>query len=191
VGLYALQNLNQRALLIAPLNRLADQLSQLEAPKTSEVLLFGSRLVEGESARSSRLRLQLHRVYGGFLYAVVCGVLFLLCQLYEYQSAGYGMGDGVYGSVFYGLTGLHGLHVLAGLGLLLLVLWRLGQGFFDQDQNTADGPTGGVWYWHFVDVVWLALFMVLYLWGNAGATVSATLMGSLSPSDLNFNHYYV
>ena len=120
------------------------QLAQREAPRATEVLLFGSTAAAGESGRSLQLRLQLHRVYGGFLYAVVCGALFLLCQLYEYQSAGYAMGDGIYGSVFYGLTGLHGVHVLAGLGLLLLVLWRLWHGFFDRDQNTADGPTGGV-----------------------------------------------
>jgi Cytochrome c oxidase subunit III len=123
--------------------------------------------MEPQEGRLGQLRLQLHRVYGGFLYAVVCGALFLLCQLYEYGSASYAMSDGVYGSVFYGLTGLHGLHVLVGLLLLLLVIYRLGRGFFDQDQNTHDGPTGGVWYWHFVDVVWLALFLVLYLWGNS------------------------
>jgi heme/copper-type cytochrome/quinol oxidase subunit 3 len=144
VGLYALHNLNQRGLLTESLTRLVAQLAQRMAPKVEEMLLFGSVPSAGESGRSTQLRLQLHRVYGGFLYAVVCGALFLLCQLYEYQSAGYAMGDGIYGSVFYGLTGLHGLHVLAGLGLLLLVLRRLWQGFFDADQNTADGPTGGV-----------------------------------------------
>jgi heme/copper-type cytochrome/quinol oxidase subunit 3 len=167
VGLYALQNLNLRLLITGGLQQLANQLSQLTPPLKQEQLLFGSTLVAGESSRLGQLRLQLHRVYGGFLYAVVCGALFLLCQLYEYNSASYAMSDGVYGSVFYGLTGLHGLHVLAGLLLLLLVLWRLQRGYFDRDQNTHDGPTGGVWYWHFVDVVWLVLFAVLYLWGNS------------------------
>jgi hypothetical protein len=188
VGLYALQNLNQRDLLTEPLDRLGQRLAQQPRPQYSEVLLFGSRLVPGESGRSCQLRLQLHRVYGGFLYAVVCGALFLLCQLYEYQSAGYGMADGIYGSVFYGLTGLHGLHVLAGLGLLLLVLWRLWRGFFDRDQNTADGPTGGVWYWHFVDVVWLALFLVLYLWGNAGDHSDGAQSAMLSLMSSNSSH---
>jgi heme/copper-type cytochrome/quinol oxidase subunit 3 len=186
VGLYALQNLDQRLLLTGSLPAVAERLGELTPPRRMEVLLFGSRM-EPQEGRLGQLRLQLHRVYGGFLYAVVCGALFLLCQLYEYGSASYAMSDGVYGSVFYGLTGLHGLHVLVGLLLLLLVIYRLGRGFFDQDQNTQDGPTGGVWYWHFVDVVWLALFLVLYVWGNsrgepqplaeeAGVLVAVTLV---------------
>jgi heme/copper-type cytochrome/quinol oxidase subunit 3 len=166
VGLYALQNLDQRLYMAGSAPEVAERLEDLTPPSRAEQLLFGSTRA-GLTGRKAQLRLQLHRVYGGFVYAVVCGVVFLLCQLYEYSSADYAMSDGVYGSLFYGLTGLHGLHVLAGLLLLLLVIYRLGRGFFDQDQNTQDGPTGGVWYWHFVDVVWLALFAVLYLWGNS------------------------
>lgn len=166
VGLHALQNLDQRLLLTASLREVAARLEELTPPSQMEQLLFGSRM-EPQKGRMGQLRLQLHRVYGGFIYAVVCGTLFLLCQFYEYRSASYAMSDGVYGSVFYGLTGLHGLHVMAGLLLLLLVLYRLGQGFFDADQNTQDGPTGSVWYWHFVDVVWMVLFAVLYLWSNS------------------------
>lgn len=181
VGLYALQNLNLASLVADAATTLVARLRTLTPPTTAEQLLFGSALVAGEDGRRGQLRLQLHRVYGGFLYAVVCGALFLLCQLHEYNSAGYAMSDGIYGSVFYGLTGLHGLHVLAGLLLLLLVLYRLWRGFFDRDQNTADGPTGGVWYWHFVDVVWLALFALLYLWGNSRGTLPlAELYSTLS-----------
>lgn len=166
VGVYALQNLDQRLLLTASLREVGARLEELTPPHRVEQLLFGSS-VGPRPGRLGQLRLQLHRVYGGFLYAVVCGALFLFCQLHEYSSASYAMSDGVYGSVFYGLTGLHGIHVLAGLALLLLVLLRLLRGFFDADQNTQDGPVTGVWYWHFVDVVWLALFLLLYLWGNS------------------------
>ena len=82
------------------------------------------------------------------------------------------MDDGAYASVFYGLTGLHGLHVLAGLLLLLVVLGKLLGGSFDRDANPHVLFTAALWYWHFVDLVWIGLYLVVYLWGNAaGAEV--------------------
>ena len=82
------------------------------------------------------------------------------------------MDDGAYASVFYGLTGLHGLHVLAGLLLLALVLGKLLGGSFDRDANPHVLFTAALWYWHFVDLVWIGLYLVVYLWGNAaGAEV--------------------
>ena len=76
------------------------------------------------------------------------------------------MDDGAYASVFYGLTGLHGLHVLVGLLLLALVLGKLLGGSFDRDANPHVLFTAALWYWHFVDLVWIGLYLVVYLWGN-------------------------
>jgi cytochrome b561 len=87
--------------------------------------------------------------------------------------------------VFYGLTGLHGLHVLAGLLLLLLVLVRFLRGAFDRNPSPHVLVTAAIWYWHFVDLVWLVLYLVVYIWGNApGLTAAVEQWGhhqNLSP----------
>jgi cytochrome c oxidase subunit III len=117
--------------------------------------------------RHRRLRRGLSLLYGGLCYTLFAGFLFLLCQNHEYDHAVFSMADGAYASVFYGLTGLHGLHVLAGLLLLLAVLGRLVGGAFDRDANPHVLFTAALWYWHFVDLVWIGLYLVVYLWGNA------------------------
>jgi cytochrome c oxidase subunit 3 len=88
---------------------------------------------------------------------IVAGGIFLLNQLLEYQALDFGIATHSFGSAFYLMTGFHGLHVFGGLVLLAVVLIRL---------HTRWGrdalPLAG-YYWHFVDVVWVALFSVLYL----------------------------
>jgi cytochrome c oxidase subunit 3 len=93
-----------------------------------------------------RLRLLLFVVYGGLIYTLFSGGLFLVCQRHEYGHATFTMADGNYASLFYGLTGLHGLHVLAGLGLLGLVLRRLFGHRFLTSNVPAVGVTAAVWY---------------------------------------------
>lgn len=136
-----------------------------------EQLLFGTPVqpsAEGVAGlRQSLTRRGLHLLYGGLVYTIFAGSLFLLCQNHEYGHAAFSMDDGVYPSVFYGLTGLHGLHVMAGLGLLLLTLQRFYAGRFRGDSTPHVAVTATVWYWHFVDVVWIFLYLIVYLWGNA------------------------
>jgi heme/copper-type cytochrome/quinol oxidase subunit 3 len=110
---------------------------------------------------------RLWRVYGGLVFALVSGLLFLACQRHEYGHAAYAMADGGYGTLFYALTGLHGLHVMAGLGLLALTLGRLWASVFLADSVPHVGPLAAVWYWHFVDVVWILLYLLVYVWGSA------------------------
>jgi heme/copper-type cytochrome/quinol oxidase subunit 3 len=64
---------------------------------------------------------RLRFVFGGVTYTVAAGVAFVYCQNYEYSHASYDITDGIYGTVFYSLTGLHGLHVIAGVAFLLLM----------------------------------------------------------------------
>jgi heme/copper-type cytochrome/quinol oxidase subunit 3 len=117
-------------------------------------------------------RVQLFTVYGGLIHTLFGGYLFLSCQKHEYGHLRYCMADGNYATLFFALTGLHGLHVLAGLLLLgggLGRFWRL---VFLGDNVPHVGQTAGVWYWHFVDVVWVLLFGMVYVWGNSSGTPS-------------------
>jgi Heme/copper-type cytochrome/quinol oxidase, subunit 3 len=108
------------------------------------------------------------RFVGGMIAAVALGILFLAGQAYEWAHAGFGLSDGVMGSTFFTLTGFHGAHVAVGILALAVAgtrVWRSG---------SADGPArsdasrvlaeSSVYYWHFVDAVWLVLFSLVYLW---------------------------
>jgi cytochrome c oxidase subunit 3 len=96
---------------------------------------------------------------------VLLGCLFLYFQVTEYMHA-YGalnltLGSGIYGSTFFMLTGFHGAHVTLGT-IMLAVMWlRCAKGHFDKDNHF--GFEAVAWYWHFVDVVWLGLFLFVYV----------------------------
>jgi cytochrome c oxidase subunit 3 len=89
------------------------------------------------------------------------GVLFLAGQLYDYSQLGFGIGDGVFGTVFYTLTGFHGAHVFGGAVGLTIVLARTMRGQFSARNHVAVEAVS--MYWHFVDVVWIGVFSTIYL----------------------------
>jgi cytochrome c oxidase subunit 3 len=101
---------------------------------------------------------------GWLIVTIMLGVGFLGGQAYEYTNLivneGFSISSGIYGSVFYGLTGLHGLHVTVGVLVLTGVLIRSFMGHFSSRSHF--GVEGTVLYWHFVDAVWLALYVALY-----------------------------
>jgi cytochrome c oxidase subunit 3 len=88
------------------------------------------------------------------------GVLFTLCQAYEYGHAAFGFKDGIYASNFYMATGFHGFHVIVGTLFLAVCLVRAIKGHFTPKQHL--GFECAAWYWHFVDVVWLFLYVFVY-----------------------------
>jgi cytochrome c oxidase subunit 3 len=101
----------------------------------------------------------------GFLAATIAlGVLFLCLQAYEYHHAytelNLKLSTGAYGSTFFMLTGFHGFHVTCGAIMLSVILGRCIKGHFTPDHHFAF--EGVAWYWHFVDVVWLGLFIFVY-----------------------------
>lgn len=95
---------------------------------------------------------------------VLLGVTFLGVQGYEYSHAYHEMNlklsSGVYGSTFFMLTGFHGFHVFIGMLMLTFITLRLRNGHFTPERHF--GFEGAAWYWHFVDVVWLGLYVVVY-----------------------------
>lgn len=95
------------------------------------------------------------------------GVFFLMFQAYEYHHAPYGFKDGIFPSAFFMATGFHGFHVMVGT-IFLFVCWlRTRKGHFTADSHF--GFEAAAWYWHFVDVVWLFLFVAVYWWGGGTA----------------------
>jgi cytochrome c oxidase subunit III len=104
----------------------------------------------------------------GLWCTVILGALFSCIQAYEYAHATFRFssanGGNVYGSTFYMATGFHGFHVLVGTIFLLVCLIRAYKGHFTPKHHF--GFEAAAWYWHFVDVVWLFLFIAIYIWGS-------------------------
>ncbi len=94
-------------------------------------------------------------------YTVILGMIFTSCQAYEYTHASFGFKQGVYASTFYMATGFHGFHVLVGTIFLAICLGRAKKGHFEPGKQHL-GFEFAAWYWHFVDVVWLFLFIFVY-----------------------------
>jgi cytochrome c oxidase subunit 3 len=91
---------------------------------------------------------------------LLLGVVFLLGQLYDYSQLGFGLGDGIFGTTFYTLTGFHGAHVFGGAVGMTILFARASQGQFSAKNHVAVEAISI--YWHFVDVVWIALYFTLY-----------------------------
>ncbi|MCG9886128.1 MAG: heme-copper oxidase subunit III [Cyanobacteria bacterium] len=97
-----------------------------------------------------------------FAITAAMGAVFLVGQLYEYFHLEFGLTDNLFASTFYVLTGFHGLHVAFGLMLMLAVLWRSRrEGHYSSQSHF--GIEAAELYWHFVDVIWIILFVLLYL----------------------------
>lgn len=99
---------------------------------------------------------------------IALGVVFLFVQAYEYYHAyndlGLTLGSGIFGTTFFMLTGFHGAHVTLGTFMLIIMLFRAIRGHFSKED--CFGFEAAAWYWHFVDVVWLGLFVFVYVLGS-------------------------
>nr|AYN73591.1 cytochrome c oxidase subunit III [Pogoniulus bilineatus] len=95
---------------------------------------------------------------------ILLGFYFTMLQTMEYHEAPFSIADSVYGSTFFVATGFHGLHVIIGSSFLLICLLRLIK--FHFTSNHHFGFEAAAWYWHFVDVIWLFLYMTIYWWGS-------------------------
>ena len=102
----------------------------------------------------------------GLWATILLGLTFTAIQAYEYAHAPFPFGENTYGSAFYMATGFHGFHVIVGTIFLIVCLKRAYNGDFTPRQHF--GFEAAAWYWHFVDVVWLCLFVSIYIWGGWG-----------------------
>lgn len=100
----------------------------------------------------------------GLILTVILGLYFTALQAIEYLEAPFTIADSIYGSTFFVATGFHGLHVIIGTSFLLVILYRLNKGHFSSEHHF--GFEAAIWYWHFVDVVWLFLYSFIYWWGS-------------------------
>ena len=103
----------------------------------------------------------------GLWCTILLGLLFTSIQAYEYIHAPFGFKGSIYGATFFMATGFHGAHVIIGTIFLIVCLSRAYKGDFTPKQHF--GFEAAAWYWHFVDVVWLFLFVSIYVWGGWGA----------------------
>lgn len=100
----------------------------------------------------------------GLILTVLLGAYFTFLQASEYIETRFSLSDRVYGTTFFVATGFHGLHVLIGSIFLFVCLFRHRQAHFRRSHHL--GFEAAAWYWHFVDVVWLFLFISIYWWGG-------------------------
>ncbi|KAG6439882.1 hypothetical protein O3G_MSEX001174 (mitochondrion) [Manduca sexta] len=95
---------------------------------------------------------------------IMLGIYFTILQAYEYMEAPFSIADSIYGSTFFMATGFHGLHVIIGTIFLTVCFIRQLNKHFSMNHHF--GFEAAAWYWHFVDVVWLFLYISIYWWGN-------------------------
>lgn len=128
---------------------------------TALLLTSGASLTWAHAALLSNDKEQ---TISGLLLTIILAVFFTGFQVYEYFNAPFNISDSVYGSTFYMLTGLHGFHVIVGTIFLAVALYRTVKNHFGKDIHL--GFESAAWYWHFVDVVWIFLFLTVYIWGD-------------------------
>jgi cytochrome c oxidase subunit 3 len=138
-------------------------INPFELPLLNTVLLLSSGVTVTYAHHSIIQGNRSGSLYG-LLYTVILAVLFTACQGIEYAVSSYTISDGVYGSCFYFGTGFHGLHVIIGTIFILVALWRTLA--YHYTENHHLGLEAGILYWHFVDVVWLFLYISVYYWGS-------------------------
>nr|YP_010318765.1 cytochrome c oxidase subunit III [Asemonea sichuanensis]ULX45814.1 cytochrome c oxidase subunit III [Asemonea sichuanensis] len=134
-----------------------------QVPLLNTVIL----LVSGISITWSHqeiLNLNWSKAKNSLMLTWMLGIYFLMLQGFEYFMATFSISDSVYGSTFFMTTGFHGFHVMIG-SLFLYIIWmRMLKFHFSSSHHF--GFEAAAWYWHFVDVVWLFLFSMMYWWGN-------------------------
>nr|YP_010471430.1 cytochrome c oxidase subunit III [Tyraphus nitidus]UVG40769.1 cytochrome c oxidase subunit 3 [Tyraphus nitidus] len=135
----------------------------LEIPLLNTLILLTSGLTV-TWAHHSLMENNFKETTQGLLLTVILGLYFSMLQLYEYIEAPFTISDSIYGSSFFMATGFHGLHVIIGTTFLLLMLMRHLNNHFSSIHHF--GFEAAAWYWHFVDVVWLFLYISIYWWGS-------------------------
>nr|AML26722.1 cytochrome c oxidase subunit III [Histeridae sp. BMNH 1274738] len=135
----------------------------LQIPLLNTLILLSSGLTV-TWAHHSLMENDFKMTTQGLTLTVILGVYFTILQGYEYIEAPFTISDSAYGSTFFMATGFHGIHVIIGTTFLLTCLMRHLNNHFSDIHHF--GFEAAAWYWHFVDVVWLFLYISMYWWGS-------------------------
>ena len=138
-------------------------INPFELPLLNTILLLSSGITV-TYAHHSLIKGNRKDTLNGLLYTIILALLFTACQGIEYSVSSFTISDGVFGTCFYFGTGFHGLHVIIGTIFLLVGLWRVLA--YHLTDNHHLGLEAGILYWHFVDIVWLFLYIFIYYWGS-------------------------
>lgn len=103
-------------------------------------------------------------IFEGFFFTILLALFFTGLQVYEYRNLSFTISDGIYGSVFYMITGFHGIHVIIGTIFIIVCFIRTIFRHFTKNQHL--GFELAIWYWHFVDIIWIFVFIFIYWWGG-------------------------
>lgn len=135
----------------------------IQVPLLNTIILLASG-VTVTWAHHGIIENKFSQAFQGLLFTVILGFYFTCLQGIEYWEARFSLADSAYGSTFFVATGFHGLHVIIGTTFLLTCLSRHIKCHFSGSHHF--GFEAAAWYWHFVDVVWLFLYVTIYWWGS-------------------------
>ncbi len=135
-------------------------LARLLVPAANTFLLLISALTMYLGLRSIR-RNKVEALKAWLILTLAIGLVFVAAQVFEFNRSGMKITDQAFGGVFFTLIGFHAVHVIAGVIMLVLLLWRAFQGDFTARRHTAIQV--GAWFWYFIVAVWVVLFSALYL----------------------------
>nr|ALO76974.1 cytochrome c oxidase subunit 3 [Malachiinae sp. GENSP01] len=135
----------------------------IQIPLLNTLILLTSGLTV-TWAHHSLMENNYKQTFQGLLLTIILGVYFSMLQAYEYIEASFCISDSIYGSSFFMATGFHGIHVLIGSTFLMVCLTRHLMNHYSKIHHF--GFEAAAWYWHFVDVVWLFLYISIYWWGS-------------------------
>ena len=140
-----------------------ESINPFELPLLNTIILLSSG-VTVTYAHHSLIKGDRQGALYGTVYTVVLAIVFTVLQGVEYTVSSFTISDGTYGSCFYFGTGFHGLHVMIGTAFIAVGLWRVLS--YHVTDNHHLGFEASILYWHFVDVVWLFLYISVYYWGS-------------------------
>ena len=144
-------------------------LNPLEVPLLNTSILLASG-VSITWAHQSLIEGNCNHMLQALFITIALGVHFTLLQASEYYEAPFIVSDGVYGSTFFMTTGFHGLHVIIGFTFLIVCFFCQLKFHFTSNQHF--GFEAAAWYWHFVDVVWIFLYVSIYWWGSYSFSIN-------------------
>jgi len=136
-----------------------DPIDPFGLPLANTVILISSGVTVNYAHKSIVYGYR-HKVSFALFWTILYGILFFYIQYFEYDNASFSINDSVYGSIFYIATGFHGAHVIVGTIFLIVCLIRHDRYHLLKDHHI--GLECAIWYWHFVDVVWIFLYLTVY-----------------------------